>query len=134
MHASRDHPEEDGWIPAGKVGAMSTTPMVTAVPPTEASAGHDLRMAWLWCGIAALLVFAGMLIPVEEGGSAILFLAALAVATVGVAAAVWSFYLAGRVLRRRTVALIPFLLAGTLLFWGPMVMLSAFARQFGWGG
>jgi hypothetical protein len=108
--------------------------MVDAVSPTEASTGHDLRMAWLWCGVAALLVFAGMVIPVEEGGSVILFLVALGVATVGVAAAVWSFYLAGRVLRRRTVALIPLLLVGTLLFWGPMVMLSAFARQFGWGG
>jgi hypothetical protein len=113
---------------------MSTTPMGTAASPIEASTGHDLRMAWLWCGIAVLLVFAGMMIPVEEGGSMILFLAALAVATLGVAAAVWSFYLAGRLLRRRTVALIPFLLVGTLLFWGPMVMLSAFARQFGWGG
>lgn len=113
---------------------MSTTPMVTAVTPTEASTGHDLRMAWLWCGIAALLVFAGMVIPVEEGGSVILFLAALAVATLGVAAAVWSFYLAGRVLRRRTVALIPLIQVSTLLFWGAMVMLSAFARQFGWGG
>ncbi|MCU0279746.1 MAG: hypothetical protein MUE31_12765 [Candidatus Nanopelagicales bacterium] len=113
---------------------MSTTPMATAVSPTEASTGHDLKMAWLWCGIAALLVFAGMVIPVEEGGTVILFLAALAVAALGVAAAVWSFYLAGRVLRRRTIALIPLLLVGTLLFWGPMVMLSAFARQFGWGG
>ena len=113
---------------------MSTAPMATTVSPTEPSTSHDLRMAWLWCGIAALLVFAGMVIPVEEGGSVILFLAALAVATLGVAAALWSFYLAGRVLRRRTVALIPFLLVGTLLFWGPMVMLATFARQFGWGG
>jgi hypothetical protein len=113
---------------------MSTTSSAKAVSPTEASTGHDLAMAWLWCGIAALLVLAGMVIPVEEGGSVVLFLAALAVATAGVAAAVWSAYLAGRVLRRRTVALIPMLLVGTLLFWGPMVMLSEFARQFGWGG
>ena len=113
---------------------MSTTPMATTVSPTEPSISHDLRMAWLWCGVAALLVFAGMAIPVEEGGSVILFIAALAVATLGVAAALWSFYLAGRVLRRRNVALIPALLVSTLLFWGPMVMFSAFARQFGWGG
>jgi hypothetical protein len=112
---------------------MSATPKATTMSPAEPSFSHDLRMAWLWCGVAALLVLAGMLIPVE-GGSVIVFLAALAVATLGVAAALWSFYLAGRVLRRRNVALIPALLVGTLLLWGPMVMLSAFARQFGWGG
>jgi hypothetical protein len=107
--------------------------MATAGSPTEPTIGHDLRMAWLWCGVAALLVFAGMVIPVEEGGSVIVFLAALAVSTLGVVAALWSFYLAGRVLRRRNVALIPALLGGTLLWWGPMVMFSAFARQWGWG-
>ncbi len=53
---------------------MSTTPMATTVSPVESSISHDLRMAWLWCGVAALLL------------------------------------------------------------WGPMVMFSAFARQFGWGG
>ncbi len=113
---------------------MRTTPMATTVSSTEPSISHDLRMSWLWCGVAALLVFAGMVIPVEEGGSVIRFLAALAVATLGVVAALWSFYLAGRVLRWRNVALIPALLVGTLLLWGPMVMFSAFARQFGWGG
>jgi hypothetical protein len=102
----------------------------TAAAPAASDA---LRRAWLWTGVAAALILAGMALGPGEGGSVIMLVVVICGILLGLVALGRAFLLTIRALKEgRTLAIAPLLADSGLLFWGLVAILGSFGRFYGW--